>query len=320
MPKSLGCLNRFAGHATRLKGKVFVMTEELVGNSNDKAPNLDDASLDGWLETPQPRDLLLTVLADNVRHRVQSVWSGGLVRLLGEFGFSTGASRVALSRMARRGLITPRKQGRVVNYELSDLMERLLAGGDAKLFEHQHPEDLSSGITVLLHTLPEEMRLERSRLARRLRFWGFGPVQDGVWIALGNREEDVLGFVTDLGLAEYCSLVMGHLSRDPQLASLVKRAWDLPGLNTRYEKFVQMFDQLDVNAPHADAEAFRYRTQVMHNFRQFPLLDPGIGGPQFPVTPKREEANAIFRRVYDGLREQAHRHFDKVTSLDEGVR
>lgn len=296
------------------------MGQQSVEKSTEDTPNVNAVPIGGWLEPPQPQDLLLTVLADNVRHRCESVWSGGLVRLLGELGFSIGASRVALSRMARRTLITPRKHGRVVRYELSDRLERLLAEGDAKIFDNREPKYLGTDLTVLLHTLPEEMRLERSRLGRSLRFRGFGTVQDGTWIAPGDREEEVLELLTDLGITGYCSLVVGHLSRNPQLLSLVERAWDLPALNKRYEAFVHMFGALDATAAETDDEAFLIRTQIMHNFRQFPSLDPGMGGPLFPVTPQREEAKAIFNRVYDGLREQSQRHFDEITSLGKGVR
>jgi DNA-binding transcriptional regulator PaaX len=44
------------------------------------------------------------------------VWSGGLVTLLGEFGFSTSAARVALARMVRRGSLDRSKAGRLVSY------------------------------------------------------------------------------------------------------------------------------------------------------------------------------------------------------------
>ncbi|WP_431710488.1 PaaX family transcriptional regulator [Glutamicibacter uratoxydans] len=296
------------------------MTNQIV--ERDVASEDEDSaiSFDGWLEPPQPRDLLLTVLGDYVRHRKDTIWSGGLVKVLGEFGFSAGAARVALSRMARRGLIVPQKRGRVVGYELSEQMERLLVGGEIDQFLQNAPQASVSEITVLLHTLPEEMRLERGRLARRLRFWGFGPVQDGVWVGLGDREEDVLGFLTDLGLGEYCSLVIGRLSENLQLASLVERAWDLNALNERYERYVEIFGALRVADARTDAEAFQIRTQALHNFRQFPSLDPGIEGPQFPVTAMRDETIRIFNEIYSGLEEPAVRYFDQITTIDKGVR
>ena len=60
----------------------------------------------------QPQDLVVTLLGTYVRPYGDMVWSGGLVMLLGEFGFSQGAARVALTRLVRRGLIGRVRSGR----------------------------------------------------------------------------------------------------------------------------------------------------------------------------------------------------------------
>src|SRR5581483_10747891 len=67
----------------------------------------------------QPQDLVITLLGAYVHPREATVWSGGLVQLLGEFGFSTGAARVALARLVRRDLLEPRRDGRLVHYALT---------------------------------------------------------------------------------------------------------------------------------------------------------------------------------------------------------
>ena len=63
-------------------------------------------------EPLQPQDLVITLLGTYVRPYGDTVWSGGLVALLGELGFSHGAARVALTRLVRRGLIARRRSGR----------------------------------------------------------------------------------------------------------------------------------------------------------------------------------------------------------------
>ena len=52
----------------------------------------------------QPQDLVSRCSARTCA-RSAIVWSGGLVVLLGEFGFSDGAARAALTRLVRRDLI-----------------------------------------------------------------------------------------------------------------------------------------------------------------------------------------------------------------------
>ena len=53
----------------------------------------------------------VTLLGTYVRPFGDRVWSGGLVVLLGELGFSEGAARVALTRLVRRGLIERSRAG-----------------------------------------------------------------------------------------------------------------------------------------------------------------------------------------------------------------
>ncbi len=299
-----------------------------VGNNADpSSEESEDDELNiagthaGWLEPPQPQDLVLTLLADNVRNRLDKVWSGGLVRLLSEFGFTTGAARVALARLVRRDLIARSKEGRVVYYELTERTERLLKEGDRRIFTLGQDDCDDDGITVLIHTLHEEHRLERARLARRLRFLRFSPLQDSIWISAGNRQDDVLPLLVELNVAEYCSLVIGRMSADTRLQSLVERAWDLPALGKRYEEFVSLFGKYDGADVVDDATAFRTRTQLMHNFRQFPSLDPGVGKTLWPHPKSRAVAIDIFGRTYRDLAEPAHRHFDDVTSVVKaGVR
>ncbi|WP_030422224.1 PaaX family transcriptional regulator C-terminal domain-containing protein [Streptomyces sp. SCSIO 75703] len=272
----------------------------------------------GWLEPPQPQDLVLTLLADNVRNRLESVWSGGLVQLIGEFGFSTGASRVALARLVRRDLISRVKEGRLVSYRLTDRAERLLAEGDRRIFHLGGDRGRGDVFTVLWHTLPEKRRLERGQLARRLRFLGFGSVQDGNWISVGDHEEEVVRLVTELGVGEFCSLVTGRLSTAFSLRPIVERAWDLPALNDRYDAFVREFGAAQEAAGQGDATAFRVRTQLMHNFRQFPALDPGLPPPLMPEHPARAAAISLLDRAYATLREPAQRHFDAVVGAGGG--
>ena len=266
-----------------------------------------------WPEPPQPQDLVITLLADNVRRRNDEVWSGGLVRLLGDFGFSVGASRVALARLVQRGLISRVKSGRMVAYRLTERSELLMSEGDRRIFGLGDNDFADDIITVLWHALSEEHRLQRARLARRLRFLGFGPVQDATWIAAGDHQEELVDIVSDLGIADFIGALVGHPPESLSLRPFIERTWDLPALHERYEAFVRMFSSVGTASGRrrlSDEQAFLIRTRMMHTFRQFPSLDPSIK----PGSPQRTRAISLFREVYDGLREGAHRHFDLVVA------
>ena len=158
----------------------------------------------------QPQDLVMTFLGAYLVPHDRLVWSGGLVTLLGDFGFSTGASRVALARMVRRGGLERLRSGRLVSYRPTPRTVALLEEGDRRIFSLGREPHRAELWTALWHAIPEERRLERARLARRLRFLGFGSVQDAMWISPHDREREVVAVIDSLGVGGYAGVMVGR--------------------------------------------------------------------------------------------------------------
>jgi phenylacetic acid degradation operon negative regulatory protein len=268
-------------------------------------------------DQPQPQDLVITMLGTYVRPYGDQVWSGGLVVLLGELGFSQGAARVALTRLVRRGLIARMREGRLVHYRVTPRAERLLAEGDGRIFSLGHPRDDGSSWTLLWHQIPEDRRLERSRLARRLRFLGFGSVQDSVWVSPHDHSGEVAELLSELDVAEHATAFLAQVDAMAGLGALVSRAWDLSGLVDRYEAFHADFSPFlrrRARAGMSDTEAFLVRTTLVHQFRGFPLLDPELPEDLAPMAQPRQQAAETFHELYEGLAEPSQRHFEVVTA------
>jgi len=264
----------------------------------------------GTVDKLRPQGLVITMLALFARREEQRIWSGGLVRLLGEFAFSVGAARVALSRLVQRDLLRPAKEGRLVSYVVTPQGEHLLAEGDRRMVSFGRP-DPSRGWTVLWHSIPEDQRLARASLARRLRFLGFGPVGDGTWISPHERAVEVERLLEDLGIGAHAELLVGVPLRLADARSLLARGWSLDDLDERYRSFVERFRHVEM-LELGDREAFVTRTLFAHEFRRFPLLDPEPP-PEIVEIGEREAAVELFRRVFESLREGSERYFELVT-------
>jgi phenylacetic acid degradation operon negative regulatory protein len=237
--------------------------------------------------------------------------------LLGELGFSQGAARVALTRLVRRGLIARERSGRLVHYRVTPRAERLLAEGDGRIFSLGDPRDDHGTWTVLWHQIPEDRRLERSRLARRLRFLGFGSVQDSLWMSPHDHSGEVVQLLDELQVSQHATMFVGRPGAAAGLPVLVSRAWDLSGLAERYEAFdfeFSPFLRVRARAGLSDADAFRVRTRLVHLFRGFPFLDPELPEELAPLSLARGRAVATFHKLYEGLAEPSQRHFEAVTA------
>lgn len=270
----------------------------------------------------QPQDLVITMLGTYVRPFGDRVWSGGLVVLLGELGFSQGAARVALTRLVRRGLIARMREGRLVHYRVTPRADRLLAEGDGRIFSLGNPRDDGSTWTILWHQIPEDRRLERSRLARRLRFLGFGSVQDSVWVSPHDHEHEVAELLSELDVAEHATLFLAQPGVVTGLPAMVSRAWDLSGLVERYQAFDAEFSPYRRRTARArlrDGEAFLVRTRLVHLFRGFPPLDPELPEELAPLSRPRGRAVATFHDCFEGLAESSQRHFEAVAAAYEAA-
>ncbi|HEX6357679.1 PaaX family transcriptional regulator C-terminal domain-containing protein [Actinophytocola sp.] len=260
---------------------------------------------------PAPQDLVLTLLgAYHAPREVGAVWSGGLVRLLAEFGFTEGAARVALNRLVARDLLSRTKNGRHVHYALTPRTLAVLGEGDRRIFTLGERPRRETTWTVLWHSIPEERRLARTRLTSRLRFLGFGSVQDGTWLAPHDREKDLAELLTELDVAEHAGVMLGRPATAVDFRAFVARVWDLDELSERYRAFVEHFHGREVDS---DQEAMLLRTRLVHTFREFPSLDPELPEDLVPAPAHRAEALRLFHVLYPALAESAQRHFDEVT-------
>jgi phenylacetic acid degradation operon negative regulatory protein len=265
----------------------------------------------------QPHDLVMTLLGAFVVPHDRLVWSGGLVRLLGDFGFSAGAARTALARMVRRGTLERSRNGRLVSYRPTPRAVALLEEGDRRIFSLGRGARSAALWTVLWHAIPEERRLERGRLARRLRFLGFGSVQDGTWISPHDREREVVALIGELDVADYAGVMLGRPSASLDFGALVSRAWDLDVLDERYRAFVDAFSpyaKAGARRRMDDREMFLLRTRLVHAFRRFPALDPELPDDLMRAPRHREQAVSLFGSLYEALAPGAQRHFDAETA------
>jgi phenylacetic acid degradation operon negative regulatory protein len=253
-----------------------------------QAPQFDAApatALPRGFEPLQARDLTLTLLGAYVWRRDVAVWSGGIVELLQEFGFSSGTARAALARLVQRELLSRARVGRAVCYRLTSRSEELLAEGDHRIFRLGRDHGPAQVWTVLWHWIPRERRLQRTRLARRLRFLGFGSVQDGMWLAPHDRTHEVEPLLEALDVEQFTGVIVGPPVGARDFPAFVRRAWDIDALPARYRTFVQEFSGYADERRGAvldDRDAFIVRTRLTHTFRGFAFVDPDLPTEMVP--------------------------------------
>jgi phenylacetic acid degradation operon negative regulatory protein len=261
----------------------------------------------------RPPRLLLTLLGDYWWQRTESLPSAAIVALLAEFGVSDSAARAALSRLTRNGLLVTSKSGRRTFSRLSSRAAAILDDGARRIFSFGAANQPWDGMwSLVAFSIPEDNRAARDALRKQLRWLGFAPLYDGLWLSPRDHAAEVIGYLKDLDITTATAF---RASSVPAECDIPARAWDLDGLRAQYERFVAFARQLrDTTAAGQvpPMDALIARTTVMDEWRAFPGLDPDLPAELLPSAWPRAQARELFIGCYDLLGPLAARRVRQI--------
>lgn len=262
------------------------------------------------------RSLLMTVLGEFVLVRDRPVWTSALVDVLAAFDVEEKSARQALARTAGEGWLTAERRGRRVRWALTPPGRRLLTEGAERVAAFGQRDHAWDGRwLVLIASVPEAKRELRHRLRTRLSWAGFGSPSAGVWVSPDvTREHQAHQILDELGLAPAALSFVAHYGAIGQQESIVRQAWDLGGIAARYEEFIDGFTGL--RPGRGDATLVAY-TRLVHEWRRFPLLDPGLPDALLPARWSGATAAELFREQRAEWEPGAQQRWDELVDPGE---
>jgi phenylacetic acid degradation operon negative regulatory protein len=277
----------------------------------------------------RPPRLLLTLLGDYWWRRTESLPSAAIVALLAEFGVSDSAARAALSRLTRNGLLVTSRSGRRTFVQLSPRAADVLNDGARRIFSFgSGPSPWDGMWSLVAFSIPEEHRAARDELRKELRWLGFAPLYDGLWVSPRDHAGEVIGRLKSLGITTATAfratalplpdgrpLADGAVPAGAAALEIPARAWDLSGLRDRYQEFTTFAGLLrdqTVAGQVSVADALVARTRVMNEWRAFPALDPDLPDELLPPAWPRAAARELFIACYDLLGPLATRRVRQI--------
>jgi phenylacetic acid degradation operon negative regulatory protein len=263
----------------------------------------------------RPPRLLLTLLGDYWWQRTEPLPSAAIVALLAEFGVSDSAARAALSRMTRNGLLVTSRSGRRTFVRLSSRAADVLDDGARRIFSFGSVAAAWDGQwSLVAFSIPEDHRAVRDDLRKMLRWLGFAPLYDGLWVAPRDHADGVVARLRELGIGT-ATAFRATAVPGGEVGDISARAWDLEGLRSRYESFIRFAGRLhdQVMADEiSPTDALVARTRVMNEWRAFPAMDPDLPGELLPPAWPRADARELFIDCYDLLGPLAARRVRQI--------
>ncbi|WP_433305125.1 PaaX family transcriptional regulator [Actinoplanes sp. CA-030573] len=258
------------------------------------------------------QNLAVTLVADYTLHNRAWLPSASIVALLEEAGIGNGAARTAISRLFRRRVLESSRAGRHSSYRLTTAAAADLSAGGAWIARFAtRPEPWDGYWTLVSFSFPQDERGRRRALRGQLRWLGFAPLYDALWVSPDAPNPIVKERLTATTLG---TMTMFR-ARQVDLATPANRnpidAWDVAAVARRYDAFIRRWDpmlpRIGAGAV-SGAAAVRARTEIMDAYRQFPVIDPELPIELMPADWPRARAREVFVAVYDGLAAPAQEH------------
>jgi phenylacetic acid degradation operon negative regulatory protein len=264
---------------------------------------------------PAARSALLTLLGEYVLPAGRPVWQETLVTALETLGYKTQAGRQALGRSVAAGWLETERHGRRARVRLTHETAAMLQRGAERIYAFGDPWEWDGQWLLVMVRVPEERREVRHRLRTQLAWAGFGSLGGGQWITPHVGREEELRGMADGTVAELVSFrgVLGALG-DPR--KVVSEAWDLDSVAQAYREFIDRFARVRPKAPDA---VFRAQTELVHEWRKFPFLDPDLPESVLGRSWPRNRAHDVFRERHAAWQGQAQDYFRWLEAGDRAA-
>jgi phenylacetic acid degradation operon negative regulatory protein len=246
---------------------------------------------------PRPQSLMLAFLGRFVLGKDLRVFSGSFIDVFARLGVSEQAVRSTLSRMAHRGMLDRRRNGRRVYFGLTSRAVDVLTDGERRIWDAGVVNlDEDDMWTLLSFSLPEAWQRQRHDLRSRLTWSGFGPLRSGLWIA--PSVVDTSAFVAELGLTDHVHVFHARLGAPTEAAQVVNEAYDVDELAEGYRRFLDRWDTAEPapEAPDDLARLLLLTSEWMRLIRADPRLPLAYLPDPWPAVPAQALVHDLHRR------------------------
>ncbi|MCR8641811.1 phenylacetic acid degradation operon negative regulatory protein PaaX [Paenibacillus sp. N1-5-1-14] len=264
----------------------------------------------------KPQSLLFTIYGEYVRHHGGEIWVGSLTRLMANFGMSEQAVRVAISRIVSQGWLTARKIGNRSYYSMTGKGKKRLDEAADRIYK-QAPRPWDGKWHMATYSIPEHNRAMRDQFRKELAWLGYGMLANSLWISPNNLADRVKEIAEAYEIADCIELFSSEHMGMSSEQDLVAKCWSLDKINEAYAGFIETYrpayeklhDQIEQNHEIEDSDCFVVKTQLVHEYRKFLFIDPGLPKELLPELWNGHEADALFRSYYALLDPGAKRYF-----------
>jgi phenylacetic acid degradation operon negative regulatory protein len=206
--------------------------------------------------------------------------------------------------MAGQGWLEPVKLPGGAGYRLTSRAVQRLKEAAERIYRRDTPPWDGHWHVVVVERATE--RATRERLRSALGYLGYASLGGSTWISpRASVELEALLAAERLGADRF------HAGYDGDPRVLAARAWDIDGLATGYREWLARAREIVATGHGSGDEAvFAMRSVLVHEWRKFLFVDPGLPAELLPARWPGKEASELFHAEAERLLPAAARFVD----------
>jgi phenylacetic acid degradation operon negative regulatory protein len=266
----------------------------------------------------RPNSFIFTLYGDMV-HRLAgdgSLWVGAVIRLMACFDVSAPAVRQAISRMTRQGWLTAHRIGNRAFYSVTDRGRRRIEELSPRIYGPVIEWD--GRWRLLGYAIGEKHRKRRERLRNELSALGWAQLSPTTWISPSDTLTAAREAAAATDTLDAVNLFTSEYRGPRSDRELLERCWDVEAIAAAYRAFIARYQpRLERERERGDLTdegALVERLWLVHDYRRFAYLDPGLPSELLPAHWPGTSAAALFREYYAVIGSKSQRYFHLCAS------
>lgn len=249
-----------------------------------------------------------------------SLWIGALIRVMASFGVSAQTVRQGVSRMSRQGWLRARRLKNRAFYTVTTRGRRRIEELSPRIYGPVIEWD--GRWRLIGYAIGEKHRRRRERLRKELSALGWAQLSPSAWISPSDTLAAAREAARSTGTLDAINLFTAEYSGPLTDRELLERCWNVEEIAAVYRGFIERYRprfERELEAGDlSDEDALVERLWLVHDYRKFAYLDPGLPSELLPAHWPGTAAAALFREYYATLDTKSQRYFHLCTQGTNG--
>ena len=227
------------------------------------------------------------ILADNVNEF-------GVDQAVNNTGCKKQIVASTLGRLTSKGLLKKKVANKQSQYSITNFGRQRINSILENIKLYNFKSSTNSSWQIVIFDIPEKIRSTRDTFRNSLIKFGFGKLQDSIWVSYHNQTSLLDELLDSLKIQDRVNIIFtSKISVADEKLLINKINWDWTDINSQYKIFIAEASKFLANK---NKDSFNAK-RLVFNFAKSMQKDPKLPGNLQPKNALTQKAYSIYLKI-----------------------